>query len=118
MPPEKMPQPHGLGAIDPRQRYSIPEVLSYLRVGRTHFYNVILPGITNEVIREHSRVFLPGVTLERLCAPPKPGTTPPPDPAHRGRGRPRKYVKQVPIPIATIATTKPTTKRRPAGARA
>lgn len=62
--------PAVLPALDPRQRYSIEEAASYLRMSRALLMRRIAAGAV-VTITDGRRRYVPGREIERLSAPPE-----------------------------------------------
>jgi hypothetical protein len=58
--------PAPLAPIDPRQRYSIPEVLAYRRESRKRFYEHVSAGRI-KLIKDGRRSYVSGDELARSC---------------------------------------------------
>ncbi len=58
---------HNLPALDPAQRYAIPEGSEYLRTSRANLYKKISRGEIR-VIKDGARTYIPGTEIARLSA--------------------------------------------------
>jgi hypothetical protein len=58
-----------LPPLDPLQRYSVDEALSYLRTSRQSFYSKLVNTGRIVLIREAGRRFVPGAEIARLSRP-------------------------------------------------
>lgn len=67
MPKRKTTVRAQLPALDPQQRFSIPEASAYLRQSRSKTYVDIAAG-TLRVIKDGARVYVPGTEILRRSA--------------------------------------------------
>ena len=54
--------------LDPLQRYTVEEAISYLRTSRWTFYNVLVKDGQIKTIKHGKRTFVPGTEIARLSS--------------------------------------------------